>query len=193
LRFWPQYVRAHELIESGELGKILSARFFRSSGAPTWSRWMMDGTQSGGAPLDLHVHDIDLALWWFGSPSSIEAHGLVRDGLPLSVDASWRYETGLQVQLFGAWDPNGGPFSMGFELVGTRRSLRFDSSKGDAMQEFGAGEERSIEVENTSGYQLEIDYLLVCMARNELPSRVPLETSRECVQIAREELGQMGF
>ncbi len=193
LRFWPQYVRAHELIESGELGEILSARFFRSSGAPTWSRWMMDGAQSGGAVLDLHVHDIDTSLWWFGSPSHVEAHGLMRDGLPLSVDAHWRYESGLQVQLFGGWNPNGGPFSMGFSLVGARRSLHFDSSKGDAMQLFGEGEERSIEVGNESGYQLEINYLIGCLMKNELPVRVPLETSRECVAIAREELRQMRF
>lgn len=193
LRFWPQYVKAQELIASGELGEVLYARFFRAGGAPTWSKWLMDGALSGGAVLDMHVHDVDTALWWFGKPDSIRTSGVIHDGLPLKVDAAWNYSSGPQVQIHGGWDAHGGGFAMGFELTGTRNSLVWDSSKGDAMQLFGQDGERAIEVSSDSAYQLEIDYLLECISKGELPSRITPQTSKLSVEMAREELKQMGF
>ena len=193
LRFWPQYVRAQELIASGELGDILYARFFRAGGAPTWSRWLMDGTQSGGAVLDMHVHDVDTALWWFGKPDSIQTTGVIRDGLPLKVDAAWNYASGPQVQIHGGWDANRSDFAMGFELMGTHASLLWDSSKGDAMHFFGKDGEHSIEVGSESAYQFEIDYMLDCISKGELPTRITPQGSRLSVEMAREELRRLGF
>ena len=142
LRFWPQYVRAQQLIESGELGTVIYARFFRAGGAPSWSAWLMDGAQSGGAVLDMHVHDVDTALWWFGRPASIQTSGLIYQGLPLKVDAAWSYDGGPEVHIHGGWDKNSGHFAMGFEIVGTQASLYWDSSKGDAMQLAREGQSR---------------------------------------------------
>ena len=193
LRFWPQYVRAHELLEAGELGEILHARFFRFSAAPTWSRWLMDGAQSGGAVLDFHIHDIDTALWWFGVPEKVRASGVVSGGLPLQVDASWTFKFGPHVQLSGGWDPNGGSFSMGFELRGARNSLVWNSAQGDAMQLFGQGGQRSIEVSDESAYQLEIDYFVECISKGEQPARITPQGSRKGIELAREELTQLGF
>ena len=193
LRFWPQYVKAHELLEAGEFGEILSARFYRFSAAPMWSKWLMDGAQSGGAVLDFHIHDIDTALWWFGAPESVSASGVVSGGLPLQVEASWRYKFGPHIQLSGGWDPNGGDFSMGFELRGARNSLVWNSTQGDAMQLFGQNGARSIEVSGDSAYQLEIDYFLECISKGEMPSRVTPQESRLAIELAREELRQMGF
>jgi predicted dehydrogenase len=193
LRFWPQYLKAHELLRSGELGEVLYARFFRAGAAPTWSRWLMDGSHSGGAVFDMHVHDVDTALWWFGKPDTVQATGLIHEGLPLKVDAAWQYSYGPQVQIHGGWDANGGGFTMGFELLGTQASLSWDSSRGEAMQIYRKGQADDIAVEGTMAYQAEIDYFLSCIARGELPARLTPQSSRLSVEIAREELRQLGF
>ena len=67
LRYWPHYTKAHELLASGEFGRALYARFHRSSAMPVWSvgGWLQKAAESGGV-LDMHIHDIDVALWWFG-------------------------------------------------------------------------------------------------------------------------------
>ncbi len=72
LRFWPQYVKAGEIVQSGEYGRPIYAEFHRASPAPIWSDsdWYMKSEQSGGV-FDMHIHDIDVALWWFGRPQSI--------------------------------------------------------------------------------------------------------------------------
>lgn len=193
LRFWPQYVRAQEMIASGELGEILYARFSRAGGAPSWSKWLMDGAQSGGAVLDMHVHDVDTALWWFGRPTSIQTTGLIVDGLPLKVDAAWNYEEGPQVHLHGGWDKNSSHFAMSFELVGSKASLYWDSSKGDAMQLYSNAQAEEITVADTMAYQAEIDYFLDCIAKQTPPTRITPEGSRLSVEMAREELHQLGF
>lgn len=193
LRFWPQYVKAQELIASGALGEIQYARFSRAGGAPSWSKWLMDGAQSGGAVLDMHVHDVDTALWWFGRPALIQTTGLIVEDLPLKVDATWHYENGPQVHIHGGWDKNSSNFAMSFEIVGSTASVYWDSSKGEAMQLYRAGEAEDIIVSDHSAYQAEIDYFLDCIDQNTPPTRITPEGSRLSVEMAREELRQMGF
>ena len=193
LRFWPQYVRAKELLDGGELGRPLYAAFQRSSGAPTWSRWLMDGAQSGGVVLDMHVHDIDTALWWFGAPDKIEAHGIIRDGLPLKVDATWTYTDGPHVQIHGGWDTRPLPFRMAFEVMCENGTFSWDSAQGEAMTLWRGGVEETFAFDGATGYAPELDYFLDCIQRGEAPTRVTPHTSRESVRLAREELRQIGF
>ena len=65
LRFWPEYVALVELVQSGALGRPLSATAARLLPPPTWSDWFRDETLSGGEVLDLHIHDLDLLNWLF--------------------------------------------------------------------------------------------------------------------------------
>ncbi len=75
LRFWPEYIAVAELVQSGALGKPLSAMAWRHLTHPAWSDWFNDATLSGGAVLDLHIHDLDALNWLFGAPKSIYARG----------------------------------------------------------------------------------------------------------------------
>ena len=193
LRFWPQYVKAKELLDAGELGRPLYASFHRSSGAPVWSRWLMDGQESGGVLLDMHVHDIDTALWWFGAPNTISAQGVIRDGLPLKVDATWAYDGGPQIQIHGGWDTRALPFRMAFEVMGEAGTLIWDSAKGEAMSLFTADGEKTFDFDGGMGYAPQLDYFLDCIQSGEAPTRATPQTSRDSVRIAREELRQIGF
>ncbi|HVF85037.1 MAG TPA: Gfo/Idh/MocA family oxidoreductase, partial [Abditibacteriaceae bacterium] len=191
LRFWPQYVAAQQVLESGELGKPLYARFLRRGGMPLWNTWMCDGAQSGGAILDLHVHDVDIALWWFGEPQKVTAEGVIHDGLPLKVDATWRYENGPLVSLHGGWDRNGGPFHMAFEVLCEGGTVAWDSAAGDSVEVRVHGDTREIAGEGISGYHAEIDDLLHCIQNNTAPARVTPQSGKLAVAIATEELRQI--
>lgn len=192
LRFWPHYQKAHELIGSGELGQVLAARFERQSPAPRWSRWMLDPKQSGGAPLDLHLHDADVALWWFGEPASVEASGLVRNEMPLRIEATWRYSNGPHVSFLGSWDFNDSPYRMAFELVGERGTLRFDSSRDNKLHVFGSGESRVVPMSEGDAYKAQLNYFIECVRGQVAPEHGAPETSRRAVAQVLEELQQMG-
>ena len=193
LRYWPQYVKAHEIIESGEYGRPLYARFHRSSATPKWSwdNWLQDGARSGGAVLDMHIHDADTALWWFGTPQSINADGIIVDGLPLSVDATWRYNNGLLASLHGSWDNNGGPFRMAYKVVLEKASLAWDSSVGENVQLSVDGATQDIETPGTMAYQAEINDFVACLNEGRTMTRITPAGSRASLEAVLEELRQI--
>ena len=73
-RFYSGIRVLKNIIDSGELGKVRSAEFYREGGsnAPMgWNDWFHDGDLSGGAMLDLHIHDVDAIRWLFGMPNAV--------------------------------------------------------------------------------------------------------------------------
>ncbi len=194
LRYWPQYVETNKIIESGKYGKPLYAKFHRSGDTPLWSsnNWLATGSQSGGAVHDMHIHDADTALWWFGEPSKIDAAGVVADDLPLSVDANWRYDSGLLVNLHGSWDNNGGAFRYAFKVVLEQASIEFDSASGNsALLLHIKNETTEIPVADELAYQNEINDFVDCVKTGRKLERVTPEASRTSVATTLEELRQV--
>ncbi len=194
LRYWPQYVKAQEMLASGEFGRPLYASFHRSSAAPAWSSdaWYLRGAESGGV-LDMHIHDIDVALWWFGRPQSIATTGLVTQGLPLIMDSVWRYDDGPTVQLHGAWDRNGGAFRHAFRLVMEKATLVHDLAVDPkALQLLRDGKTESVPCDETSAYQAELDDFAACLNEGRAPQRMTPADSRLAVEIGLEEMRQIG-
>ena len=75
VRFSPQYVAIKECLERGDLGRPLAAVAARLAAPPNWARWFQCPQLSGGAALDLHVHDLDYLFHLFGQPERVFAVG----------------------------------------------------------------------------------------------------------------------
>jgi myo-inositol 2-dehydrogenase / D-chiro-inositol 1-dehydrogenase len=71
-RFDPGYVRAKELIDAGELGRIEQ---FRSASRDTYPPPLSFIKNSGGSFLDMSVHDFDLARFLVGEIEEVSAWG----------------------------------------------------------------------------------------------------------------------
>ncbi len=71
-RFDPGYVRAKELIDSGELGRIEQ---FRAYSRDTYPPPLEFIRHSGGSFLDMSVHDFDLARFLVGEVEEVVAWG----------------------------------------------------------------------------------------------------------------------
>lgn len=73
VRYFPAYVLLKELISSKKYGNVTRADFHRLSPVIKWSwqNWMLDELKSGGAILDLHVHDVDYIQYVFGKPRAV--------------------------------------------------------------------------------------------------------------------------
>jgi predicted dehydrogenase len=112
LRFTPHAYKAHQIITSGQLGKVYTIRgHFGHSGPENWSpegKWFLEKKEAqGGSMLDLGVHQIDLIRYISGKevsevcaflgtlqkPIDVEDNGvaLIRfdDGTIGMFDASW--------------------------------------------------------------------------------------------------------
>lgn len=70
LRFLPERVRARELIQNGEAGKIYYGEVsrVRHRGIPTWGKFHLKEFSGGGALIDIGVHGIDSAIWLMNNP-----------------------------------------------------------------------------------------------------------------------------
>ncbi len=192
IRFWPAYVKAREILEAGTYGALQSAHFARVSPKPGWSwqGWLMDETRSGGAMLDLHVHDVDFVQDVLGEPQRIEAAG-VREGAEGvgQVTALYHYDNGVLVTIDGGWNYHPTfPFHMAFRMALAGASLDFDSRVDAALHVHEAsGQEHQPELLPGDGYSREQEYFLDCIESGTPPSVATAESALRSVALVERE------
>ena len=92
MRFHPGPARLKALLDEGAVGRVVAARLYTGSYLPDWRpgtdfrrSYSASSARGGGAVLDL-IHEIDLALWFFG-PGILAASATVpADTLGLDVE-----------------------------------------------------------------------------------------------------------
>ena len=179
MRFWPGWRTLLEELRRGTLGAPRSATFRRLGSRPTWSSFYADPERSGGALLDLHVHDVDFAIRAFGPPDAVHAFGDVDH-----LTAEFRYERGpAHVALEAGWDHSPGwPFRMGYTVVFERGTLEFDSTRAEPLQLTKDGRTSAVPLEPGTGYDFEVRHLLGALAAG---TRAGLPTLDEAVVVLR--------
>ncbi|MBE0700026.1 MAG: Gfo/Idh/MocA family oxidoreductase, partial [Anaerolineaceae bacterium] len=133
IRFWPQYAKTKVIVDSGEYGKVLAATFQRLSATPGWSwrGWLMDGAKSGGALLDMHIHDADFVQYLFGLPEAVYCRGVKGPSAAYDhVITSYRYPDEKVVTAEGGWvmAPGFG-FQMSFHIALEGATIVYDSTR----------------------------------------------------------------
>jgi predicted dehydrogenase len=179
LRFWPEYKYLRTFVQGGQYGSVRAATFVRRGGTPDWSKWLLDEKRSGGALLDLLVHDIDQALDIFGDPAKVAAKSL---GEIDTVSATLLYPGGPEVRIQGGWFPAGTPFAMGFHVTAERGELELAPS-GLRLND-ASGTAQSIELEGPDAYESEVRYFVECCQAGKAPERCPPEASAKAVKLA---------
>ena len=132
IRFWPEYQALVEVVESGSLGRLLSLSLQRRSPIPTHSagNWLLDGTLSGGAAVDLHVHDTDFVLHLLGLPKAVTSAATVDKHGMSHIFTTYDFP-GMAVVSEGGWNyPPKYAFQMAYQAVFERGAVEFDSGAG---------------------------------------------------------------
>ncbi len=189
IRFWPEHVYLKKAIDDGRFGELKALHLRRQASAPdyTLGNWILNPKLSGGAVLDLHVHDVDYAIGLFGKPGSLTAQGYERTPGSLDrVHALWNYGNGRVVHLEGYWDmPAGFGFNHGFTAVFEKAGVLYDLNAGKPLTVFQQGQDpQTPELPAEDGYFAEIDYFVGCIARGENPKLSTPQQSRDAVAIA---------
>ena len=160
LRFWPAFVETKRFIDTKTYGDVLFARFERYSAPPPWSteNWMKNKSRSGGALLDLHIHDVDLVHHLFGWPETVSSRGVTggdsSDNLGVRhVQTVYGFD-GPIIESSGGWSVTG---SYGFRmemLMGFERgTVRFDSAGDNSFLVYPeAGEVFAPALDERNGY-----------------------------------------
>ena len=172
VRFWPEYVKAKELYDSGALGTVKYARASRLSVHPAWSEWYRKPENSGGGLFDLHLHDIDYLCYIFGRVKQVYAVGRKNDvGCWNHVASSLTFENGVQATAEGIIEmPKGFPFTMELNVVGDEKAVCYRMRAGANLEDvasairetwlYGGEEPEKLKIEPYDAYQKELEHFI---------------------------------
>ena len=193
VRAWPEYRHAYEYFKSGKAGKMLSATFKRISPSVdgnAWHNWYMFGKLSGGALLDLHVHDADEVNYFFGKPKALTAVGtsiVSQDGGIDHVVTTYDYGDGRLVMAEGGWGAaKGTPFEMSFTIVCEKATLKLDASGYHIYPVKGKPLSPKCDVKaGPTGWHQELTYFIDCIKKGVKPEKYQtldaIETSMKMI------------
>jgi len=192
VRFWPEYAKAKQIVDSGEYGRVIAATFQRLGAAPTWSKdnWFMDEKRSGGVALDLHIHDTDFVQYLFGVPRAVCSFGAKGPGSGLvHIVTQYLYDDDKVVTAEGGWAmmPTFG-FEMSFNIVLDKATIVYDLTREPAFKVCPAeGEAFTPEVQEGDGWFLEIAHFAKAISGEKVEPVTTLEQSRDSVRIVEAE------
>jgi len=189
IRFWPQYELIQQLVSQGRIGPLRFVKLSRLASPPVYSseNWLMNGAASGGALLDLHVHDVDFTQSWLGVPATIYARG--GRGPSGEIDhvlSIYSYDDGRYALLEASWVHHAPwPFEMAITVCGEKGTLHWSSLAGDDVLLYAGGQEAlRLPAGGTTGWQRELDYFLACIASGQPVRRCPPESSRISIALS---------
>lgn len=194
MRFHPGPTEVKRLLEAGAIGQVFHARIETGSYLPGW-RPQSDYRQSysasvaqGGAILDC-IHEIDLALWYFGAGAVVGAAQLPAHSIGLEVE-------GIAEILL--WHDTSVLSSIHLNLVQRdyRRSCQIIGSEGTLHWDFVEGQVRHYQSDGTwqvfaqppewvvnQMYVDELRHFLECVAKHQ-PTCCPLEQGLLALRVA---------
>jgi UDP-N-acetylglucosamine 3-dehydrogenase len=194
LRFWGEYVSLVELVHSGKLGKPISAVAARLSQLPAWADWFLNPVWSGGAVLDLCVHDFDALNWLFGTPKSVYARGKeLKPGLWNDIHALVDYGGPNGFVEGSEFMPQGYPFTAAMRVLCESGVVEFMFRAGGVSVEMGggaslmvheAGKAYPLTAKPGDAYDNQASYFVDCMRKGIKPTLGTPEQARIAVATA---------
>jgi len=201
LRFWSEYVSLVEFVQSGKFGRPLSAVATRRSQLPGWADWFLNPAWSGGAVLDLCVHDFDVMNWMFGAPKTVYARGReLKPGLWNDVHATIDYGDAEGFVEGSEFMPAGYPFTMALKVLCEGGIVEFRFRAGGVSVEMGGsnsliayepGKSYALETSPGDAYANQAAYFIDCVRNGRMPTVGTPEQARLAVltaELARQSL-----
>ena len=155
----PMIQWAREIIDSGELGEIISfqgefSEDFMADAKSPWS-WRCEAQHAGGALADLGSHLLSMARYLLGEveavcadthtvhrqrPATLGSSELRTIGVDDQVHALLRFASGARGTFSSSWLKHGYKNHLSFEISGTRGTLAFDQERLNELRLCRAGE-----------------------------------------------------
>ncbi len=185
MRFWPGWAWLRERIHDRLYGALKTLTLERLGSRPKWNQsFYADDSRSGGALVDLHIHDADFVYWCFGRPIGVSSAGtseqvttLYRVNPPPGGSAPMVCASGgwSQQSTFG--------FRMRYLANFEHATVEFDLARGEhPVTVADAQGFRTENVGTMSGYEAEVRHFLAQLAGKE-PPRCTLDDAAEVADL----------
>lgn len=185
MRFWPEWAWLKGQIDSGAYGAVRSAVFQRLGSVPGWSaEFYCDPERSGGALVDLHVHDADFVRWCFGAPESVVSTGSIHH-----VTTIYRYPSGPEhVVAEGGWVPAPGfAFRMRYVVAWEQATADFDFGRDSPLMLTCEGNSEPVLLDAVAAYEGEIRHMLDAIVQHRRSPDVTIEDAEAVARLLEAE------
>lgn len=209
LRFWPEYIEIANRVKSGNYGNAISALAYRRQPFPAWSSLFARSDLTGGAVLDMMIHDYDALNWILGSPKTVVGRGVVnpRSGGFDQVQVMIDYGTASAQVDGGMMMPESYPFTSALHVLCETGSFEYTFRAGGRSVEMGGGVNeliyypndnppQSLAVEQHDPYHSELAYFVDCIRTGTPVTRGTPEDARLALKVglaAREAVARAGL
>jgi predicted dehydrogenase len=191
MRFWPEWEWLKRAVVEGHYGRVLAATFRRVGSYP--KGWYMNGLSSGGALLDLHIHDTDFVYYLFGKPRGVFSRGYTGESGEVDhVFTQYLYDSPHRgtplVSAEGAWTMSPGyGFTMRYTVVFERATADYDLARKETLMLFANGKSEAVPHPAHDGWTGALGYFLECVKTRQKPERVTADDAVAGVQIVEAE------
>lgn len=178
LRFNGRFQLIKDAYEKGTYGKLLRLSSYRCGSFP--GGWFREVERSGGALMDLHLHDIDFVLSVLGMPDELSTYGVVvkSGGIDDSV-TNYTYKDGPIVTCEGSWARKG--FSCAMFAVFEEGTIEISDNAWLYQMDKKVKKLRPGSKQNH--YFNEIAYFASCVKKGKRPEIASMESTAETIQI----------
>ncbi len=190
LRYFPQYRYLKQVCESGKFGKLLAAHFRRIIARPNWQagtgNWFADPKKSGGAIIDLHIHDADFVLYLFGKPRMVSSLGVPSAGGAYDYVVN-QYDFGKNgpvVSSEGGWiAADGLTFEQSYEVYFEKGTIVFNSNNCPVTLYLPSGKKIEVKLSTEDGFVAEWKAILKPLLAGEKPTEISGQSARESLAL----------
>jgi predicted dehydrogenase len=191
IRFWPGWDWLAARVKDGSLGRVRSATVTRMGSGPTWSaEFYKDEARSGGALIDLHIHDTDFVYYCFGKPAAVTSTGNA-----MHLTTLYHYPGGgratagpSHVAAEGAWDLSpSAAFRMHFLVNFEKASVEWDLSWKPTLRVHWPDRTEAIDPGPGAGYEPEVKHLVRAIAEGRRDLAATMDEAAEVAGILEAE------
>ncbi len=200
IRFWDEYKFLKEAYDRGKYGELKTLSCKRVSPLPTWGwqDWMLSHDKSGGALIDLHIHDTDFIRYLIGEKPEKIYSKVPENNTPYShIYTTFTFKNGLIVTAEGGWDyPAAFPFEMAYLAKFEKAVVDFNSKNTPTLVVYESSGKvdkptfEKVKVEGTGGnigdlggYFHELRYFVDHISHNKPFSVVTPEDARDSLKL----------
>jgi predicted dehydrogenase len=202
IRFWPEYEYLKKMSDEGSYGNILYANFIRKCQAPGKDIWFADSSKSGGAVLDLHIHDVDFVMYLMGEPDKVESETFLYCPAHDYMRTRYSYRNNVLVEAEGGWIDYPVPFEMFYKVVFENAILEYKNFKltlyplgGSVPDEISSDDIKNyidrVDFSSIDGYYNEIKYFTECIKKGMNAVKVTPRQSLSCMKMILDQMEKM--
>jgi predicted dehydrogenase len=188
LRYFPEYRFLKEAHETGKYGKLVAAHFRRIIAKPAWSAnsWYSDPKKTGGATLDLHIHDADFIIHLLGKPKSVISSGVPagKGAFDYLVNQYDFGKTGPTVSSEGGWIATAAlPFEQSFEVYFEKGTVLYNSSHGPLQVALPDGKKVEPKLAKEDGFLAELKAVTTPLRAGTKPTELLASSARNSLAL----------